>query len=106
LYQAWALGVIFQCLTELPDRASNAVVGVEENIFAPNPRDDFIPGDNLAPVLNEQDKYLQGNALQLYDAGAATQFPEMKVKLITFAEPDRFLHKCWVGSHRAPPMEV
>ena len=57
--------------------------------MAPNPRDDLVPGDNLVPVLKEQDKHLQGDALQLQDMIAAAQPPGTKVKLIIFAEPDR-----------------
>jgi hypothetical protein len=60
LYESRALGVILQRLPKLPDRAPDAVVGIEENTFAPNPRDDFVAGDSLVLVLNEQDKYLQG----------------------------------------------
>ena len=71
LYESWALGVILQRLTKLPDRAPDAVVGIEENTFAPNPRDDFVPGDNPVLVLNQQDKYLQRDALQLQDMTAA-----------------------------------
>ena len=60
LYESRALGVILQRLPKLPDCPPDAIVGVEENTFAPNPRDDFVPADNLVLVLNEQDKYLQG----------------------------------------------
>jgi hypothetical protein len=71
LYESWIVGVILQRLTKFPDRAPDAVVGIEENTFAPNPRDDFVTGDNLVPVLKKQDKYLQWDALQLQDTTAA-----------------------------------
>ena len=104
MYESRALGVILQRLPKLPDRAPDAVVGIEENTFAPNPRDDFIPGDNLVLVLNEQDKYLQGDTLQLQDVPAAAQPPETEVKLITIAEPDRLVFSDWGGSHSTPPL--
>jgi hypothetical protein len=35
---------------------------------------------------------------------AAAQSPGAKVKLITFAEPDRLRHLDWGESHDAPPL--
>jgi hypothetical protein len=57
-------------------------------------------------VLNEQDKYLQGDTLQLQDVTAAAQPPETEVKLITIAEPDRLVFSDWGGSHSRPPWWV
>ena len=91
LYESRGLGVILQDLTKLPDRAPDAVVGIEENTLAPNPRDDFVPGNNLVPVLKQQEKDLQRDTLQLQHMTAAAQPPGTEVKLITFAEPDRLL---------------
>ena len=71
--------------------------------LAPNPGDDFVPGNNLVLVLKQQDKDLQRNALQLQHMIAATQPPGTQVKLIAFAEPDRLLHSDWVGSHGTHP---
>jgi hypothetical protein len=55
-------------------------------------------------VLNEQDKYLQGDTLQLQDMTAAAQPSETEVKLITIAEPDRLVFSDWGGSHRHTPI--
>ena len=104
LNESRALGVILQRLAQFPDRAPDAVVRVEENTFAPNPRDDFVPGDNLVPALNEQDKHLQRDALQLHHMLAAAQPPWAEVKLITFAEPDRLRLSDWGGSHGILPL--
>jgi hypothetical protein len=55
-------------------------------------------------VLNEQDKYLQGDTLQLQDVTAAAQPPGTEVKLIAIAEPDRLMFFDWGGSHSTPPL--
>jgi hypothetical protein len=88
LNESGVLGVILQRLAKLPDRAPDAVVSVEKNTVAPNPRDDFFPGDNLVPPLNEEDQHLQRDALQLHHLLAAAQPPWAEVKLISFAELD------------------
>lgn len=106
LYEARTLGVILQRVTKLPDRAPDAVVSIEENAFTPNPRNDLVPGNNLVLALNQEDKYLQWDALHLQDMSAPTQPPGTKVKLITFAEPDRLLRPDWVGGYGTPPMDV
>ena len=54
-------------------------------------------------MLNEQDKDLQRDALQLQDMTAAAQPPGAEVKLIIFAEPDRLLLSDWGGNHGTPP---
>ncbi len=66
-------GVVFQRLAKLPDRASDAVVGIEKNAFAPNPRDNFVEGNNLVFALDEQNEDLQGDALQPDEMPAKAQ---------------------------------
>ena len=102
-YESRALGVILQRLPKLADRAPDTVVGIQENTLSPNPGNDFVPGDNLVLVLNEQDKYLQGDTLQLQDVTAAAQPPGTEVKLITIAEPDRLVFFDWGRTHSTPP---
>src|SRR5450631_2612001 len=101
LNETWATGVIFQRLTKLPDRAPDAVVGIEENTFAPDPRDDFVAGNDLVFVLNEQSEDLQGYALEPDDMPSAAQTPRTNVELVIFAEPDRLFDLSGIGGHGA-----
>jgi hypothetical protein len=55
-------------------------------------------------VFKQEEKNLERDALQLQDMIAAAQSPGTKVKLITFAEPDRLRHLDWGESHDAPPL--
>jgi hypothetical protein len=86
----WIVGVILQRLPKLPDRSPDAVVCIEKDTLTPNPRDDFVPGDNLVLLLNKQDKNLQRDALQFEDVTAAGQ-PPGTGSSSSFAEPDRSL---------------
>jgi len=88
LYEMRGVGIIFQHLTQLPNSAPNAVVGIEKGTFAPNFGDDFVSGNNVARAIEQQDKYLQRDTLELQQMSAVTQSPGGKLKLITFPEPD------------------
>ncbi len=99
LYESRGLGVILQDLTKLTDRAPDTVVRVQESALAPNPGNDLIPGNNLVPVFKQKEKDLERDALQLQRMTATAQPPGMQIKLEAFAEPDRLLQSCWLGSH-------
>jgi hypothetical protein len=91
LDEPWSLGVVLQSLTQLSDGAPDTVVGVEENVFAPNAGDDFVASDSLAPVFDQHNQDLQRDTFQLDQTTAAAQPPDAYVKLEVVAEPDRFL---------------
>jgi hypothetical protein len=79
-------------LADFADCAPDAVIRVEENIIAPDPGHDFVATDDLAPVLQEQNKDFQRDTFQLEDVTAAAQPSGTKIKREVFAEPDRLLH--------------
>jgi hypothetical protein len=56
LYESRGLGIILQDLTQFADGTPDAVVSIQKDSRAPNPRDDLVPSDNLVPVLKEKDK--------------------------------------------------
>jgi len=65
LYETRSLGIVLQDLSDLPDRAIDAVIGVKENPFAPNPLDNLFPADELPPALQQQQENFSWDALQL-----------------------------------------
>jgi hypothetical protein len=52
----------------------------------------LVATDDLAPVLQEQNKDFQRDTFQLEDVTAAAQPSGTKIKREVFAEPDRLLH--------------
>ena len=71
LYEFRLLGVVFQNLTNLADCAPDAVVRVQKDICPPYPGDDFLTSNDLALALEQQQKNLQRNPLQLQHTPAA-----------------------------------
>jgi hypothetical protein len=72
LYESRLLRVIFQDLSNLADCAPDAVVCVQKDIGPPNPGHDFLTSNDLAWALEQQQKNLQRNPLQLQHTAAAT----------------------------------
>ncbi|XWK75826.1 hypothetical protein RBB82_23235 (plasmid) [Tunturiibacter lichenicola] len=102
LYESRALGVILQRLPKLPDRAPDAVVGIQEDTLAPNPGNDLLPGNDLVPVFKQQEKDLERDTLKLQYMTATAEPPRTQINLVALAEPDRLLHSSWLGSHGTP----
>ena len=48
------LGIILEHLADLADGRVDAVIGVEEDIFPPDPFDNLLPADELPALLDEQ----------------------------------------------------
>ena len=57
--------IILQHSSDLSDCASDAVVGIEEDAFAPDLRDDHVAGDDLVPVVEQQNQDFQRDPFQL-----------------------------------------
>jgi hypothetical protein len=81
------------------------VVGIEEDAVAPNSGDNLIAGNNLAPVLEQQDQDLERDALQLHHTIAASQPAGMHIKFEVVADPDRSLCFNWLESPMTHPGE-
>jgi hypothetical protein len=65
LHKARLLGIVLQNPTDFADGAVDAVVGVEKDVFAPDPPGNFFAGDELTFLLDQNEQDLQRNALQL-----------------------------------------
>src|SRR5215471_16713050 len=55
-------GIIFQRLPDPANGGVDAVVGVDENAFAPDPFDNFLTNDQLATALYQQEQQFHRNA--------------------------------------------
>src|SRR5713101_4089338 len=73
LYETWSFGVVLEDLTDLANRAIDAVVRIKEDALAPDPIDDLVPGDELAPLLHQQEQKLHRDAFELEHTSRETQ---------------------------------
>ena len=74
-------GVILEHLTDFADGCIDAVVGVEEDIFAPNLFDNLVPADELSVLRDQQQKKLHGDMLQLQWLARPAQFIGAEIEL-------------------------
>jgi hypothetical protein len=65
MHEAGLIGIIFQSLADLSDGGVDAVLGVDENILAPEAVDDFLAGDDGTLPLQEKDQQFHGNTLEV-----------------------------------------
>jgi len=78
-------------LPNLADRTVDAVVGIEEDAFAPDSLDNFFAGDELTLLLNQDDQDLEGKPLQFEETSRVAKFERSKVDLEILPESDGFL---------------
>ena len=89
LYEARLFGIILQDLPNLADRSVDAVVGVEEDILAPDPLNDVFPSDDLSPALNQDRQNLRRNALQFEHATGAAQGASGEIEVEILAKSNQ-----------------
>src|SRR5580700_8724596 len=56
------LPVVFQCVANLPDGRVDAVVGIEEDVLAPELLDDLFAGHKQAPALDQKQEQFHRDA--------------------------------------------
>ena len=93
------LGIVTQDLPDFPNRAIDAVVGIQVVTLPPDPLRDLLPADELSPMLRQEKEYLHGDTLQLERAARAEQLICSRIQLEVVAEVDRFRDLRGIGSH-------
>ena len=73
-------GVIVKDLADLPDGGVDAVVGVEKDVFAPDPLHNLIPGHQLATILNKEAEEVGRDALELEYLARLFQFETAEIE--------------------------
>ena len=99
LHEAWSLRVIFEHLPNFPDGGVDAVVGVKEDILAPDPFYDLLPRDELTSLLDEQEQQVHWNPLQLEQTTRAPQLIAVRIELEIVSESDWFREAGWLRRH-------
>ena len=81
LYEAWLFGIVPEGLTYLAYRGVDSVLGIEEDVIAPEPGDDFFARHQVPIPLYQEDEQLHGNALEFQQPAGAAQFKAGRVQL-------------------------
>ena len=81
LDEAGMVGIVFQSLANFADGGIDAVLGVDEDFFAPEAVDDFLAGNDVAVFFREQEEQFHGDAFEFQDAAVAPQLEAGAVEL-------------------------
>ena len=65
LNEAWIPRIITKDEAQLVNCCVNAVIGILESVLAPKPAINHVPADKLSVTLEQQDKQLHRDALEL-----------------------------------------
>ena len=91
--------VIAQGGAQFVDGGIDPMAGINKNIPAPEPLNDFAAGHQTAPMLDEKNQQLHRILLELYDLLPTSQFVATQVQL-KFVKLDDF------GAQPRPPQLV
>ena len=72
LHEPGLFSIVLQYLANLADGGIDAVVGVEEDILAPDPLDDLVPGHQLTSLLDQEEQQFHGNPFELESPASPT----------------------------------
>ena len=81
LNEAGIFGVVFERLADFADGGVDAVLGIDEDILAPDAVDDFLTGDDGSILFHQKQEQFHGDALQFQDAAFAAEFEARGVEL-------------------------
>ena len=92
-------GVVPQDLPNLANRSIDAVVGIEEDPFTPDPVDYLLAGYKLSMLRHQQQEQFHGNALQLQRSTVAAQLegPGIEIEILTESDSR------WICCHEDTP---
>lgn len=91
------VGVITQRGPHLADGSVDAMLGVHEDVFTPEPFDDLRTRHHPPLTLNEQGEQLQRNPLDLHGLPMAPQLEAMPVEFKFAESVNPVLHKRTAG---------
>jgi hypothetical protein len=81
LNEPWAVWVIAEYVTELPNRGVDPVFGIDKYFAGPEPLGDFSACNDCSFTSDEEDEKLHWFALDAYKLAIAKQFEAAAVKL-------------------------
>src|SRR5580704_16409713 len=93
--KTWPFYVFAQGGANLSNRSVDAVLGIDKDVFAPEPFDDLVPGRDCAVFFEQKDEQLHRNAFKPYDSAVTPQLETRWIKL----EVAKFVG----GSNHTPP---
>src|SRR5450631_3733068 len=85
LDEAGLVGIVAQGLADFPNRGVDAVLGIDEDVLAPEALDDFLARDDGAVFFRQQEEQFHGDAFEFQDAAVTPQLEAGGIE-IEFAE--------------------
>ena len=73
LNKARLVGIVFKDLPDLPDRAVDGIVRVEEGVLSPDFLHNLFAAYQLSPVLHQEEESFHGDSFQLDQPAGAAQ---------------------------------
>jgi hypothetical protein len=84
LHEARPLRIVMKHLTDFANGCVDPLLGIQEDVFAPESRNDFFPADELILVFHEKDQQFHGNFLEPQNSVAAAKFIALKIEFQFF----------------------
>jgi hypothetical protein len=81
LHEVRLVGIAPQSLSHFADCGVDAAVRRQMNVLTPNPFDNLVAGDQLAPLLHEKQQKLHGNAFELQPPARTAKFVAANIQL-------------------------
>src|SRR5271167_3844124 len=63
--ESWRIGVVVQCMPDLPHRGIDSVVRIQEDALAPHALQDFLARHELSAPVGKYEEQVEGDPLQL-----------------------------------------
>jgi hypothetical protein len=81
LHEARLFGIVAERLPDFADSGVDTVLGVEEDILAPDFFDDLVAADQLAIALHQKGEQVHGNLFELQDTITTSQLVAAAIQL-------------------------
>ncbi len=65
--------VFIKSLSQFADSGVDAVVGIQENVFAPDSFEYFVPRYQLPRALSQEEQQVEGNSFEVNGAASTTE---------------------------------
>src|ERR1700692_3908627 len=80
LYETGLFRILFERKPDLPDCSINALFSIEEDIFAPQPFDDFFPANKFTLFIYQKDEQFHWNLLDPEHRSVAADLIPLEVE--------------------------
>src|ERR1700674_1645311 len=84
LHEARPFGIVMKHLTDFANGCVDPLLGIQEDVFAPEPLNDFFAADEAILVFYKKDQEFHGNFLEPQYSAAAPKLIALKIEFQFF----------------------